>query len=250
MRKKISENPLYDRLKRTNKSKIKTPALKFKISKIGNVGLVTSPKARIIIKKQPNLIPEFLRFIKQSKTTMKTSSFLFRRLEQKSFLIIVENTKFIVQKITKPKDQITPQKWASHAFNSAVIVEALKKQGINTVPLHFAFTNLKKKESFLAYEHLNLKNIKQAREEKIITEKEHAEFKENMLQIYTTYRDKIKTKELNIGLRKEKLSFFFTLEEEVLIDPTTKKLYVNPTTETRENLQKKLASVSEFDVLL
>ncbi|MFA7709385.1 MAG: hypothetical protein WCX82_04615 [archaeon] len=226
----IVDNPLHKKMV----GKPLKPIMEFKEKT--NVALAITPKARTIIKENPSLILKLLKFIREGKNSSTTKAFSFKKLEQSdSFLAKVGENKFFIKKIINSEK--TPN-WASHAYNSAVISESLRKIGVNTIPVHFAFVNEKKGESYIAYEYTGLKDIKTAAHQGLITTEEYNEFKKDMISLYLKLRDKIKKEKMNFGFKGKELSFGFYEDYEVLVDPISKKLQVfEPHVDSLENIR-------------
>lgn len=228
----ISKNPIFSKL--TSKPLRKSPIV---FNEKVNVALAITPEARVTIRDNPSLILKFLKFVREGRNSATTKAFSFKRLKSpNSFLVETQSQKLYVRKIEQTNKD---KPWGNHAYNSALIMSELEKQGVNTVPVQFAYSNLKKGESYIAYDYRALQKLQtfeKAKKAKTITESEIKEFEDNIEGIYHRYKYKVLSKLKKTKPTREELLISFYEENQVLFNPETRKFVVfNPEVDLRRN---------------
>ena len=228
----ISKNPIFSKL---IGKPLKKPRLVFN-EKI-NVALAITPKARTTLKENPGIILKFLKFVRDGKNSLTTKTLSFKRLKHpNSFSVETKEQKLYVRRIEHTNKE---RPFGNHAFNSALIMSELEAQGVNTVPVEFAYTNLKKGESYIAYDYKvleKLQTFEKAKKAKTLTEEEIKEFEDNIEGIYQRYKYKVLSKLKKTKSTREELFISFYKEHEVLFNPETRKFVVfNPEVDLRRN---------------
>ncbi len=228
----ISKNPIYSKI---IGKPLRKPRLEFN-EKV-NVALAITPKTRVTLKENPSLILKFLKFIRDGKSFSTTKYFSFKKLKSpNSFSIETKEQKLYVRKIEQTNKERT---WGNHAYNSAVIMSELEAHGVNTVPVEFAYSNLKKGESYIAYDYRELEKlqtIEKAKKARTLTETEIKEFENNVFNINSKYYHQILSKLKKTKPTREELLFSFYKEHEILFNPTTRLFVVfNPEVDLRKN---------------
>ncbi len=228
----ISKNPIFRKM--VGKP-LRKPRLEF--NEKTNVALAITPKTRTTLKENPGILLKFLKFVREGKNSSTTKLFSFKRSKQSnSFLVETKEQKLYVRKIEQANKE---RPWGNHAYNSALIMSELEACGVNTVPVEFAYTNLKKGESYIAYDYKELEKLQtleKAKKARTLTEAEIKEFEDNVFNINAKYYYKILSKLKKTKPTREKLLFSFYKEHEILFNPTTRKFVVfNPEIDLRRN---------------
>jgi hypothetical protein len=228
----ISKNPIFSKL--IGKPLRKSPIV---FNEKVNVALAIIPETRVTIRDNPSLILKFLKFVREGRNSATTKAFSFKRLKSpNSFLVETKSQKLYVRKIEQTNKE---KPWGNHAYNSALIMSELEKQGVNTVPVEFAYSNLKKGESYIAYDYRELQKLQtfeKAKKAKTITESEIKEFEDNIEGIYHRYKYKVLSKLKKTKPTREELLISFYEENQVLFNPETRKFVVfNPEVDLRRN---------------
>lgn len=228
----ISKNPIFSKL--IGKPLRKSPIV---FNEKVNVALAITPETRVTIRDNPSLILKFLKFVREGRNSATTKAFSFKRLKSpNSFLVETKSQKLYVRKIEQTNKE---KPWGNHAYNSALIMSELEKQGVNTVPVEFAYSNLKKGESYIAYDYRELQKLQtfeKAKKAKTITESEIKEFEDNIEGIYHRYKYKVLSKLKKTKPTREELLISFYEENQVLFNPETRKFVVfNPEVDLRRN---------------
>lgn len=243
----VSKNPIFSKL--TSKPLRKSPIV---FNEKVNVALAITPEARVTIRENPSLILKFLKFVREGRNSATTKAFSFKRLKSpNSFLVETKSQKLYVRKIEQTNKD---KPWGNHSYNSALIMSELEKQGVNTVPVQFAYSNLKKGESYIAYDYKvleQLQTFKNAKKAKTITESEIKEFEDNIVSIFMNYKHKIISSLKKKYPTREELLFRFYEENQVLFNPVTKQFVVfNPQVDLIKNKleERKKNTVQEYQM--
>jgi hypothetical protein len=216
--KKPYKNPLLQKI--TSKKPQKRKVV-FKEKE--NIAAMSTPLAKRIIEKNPEIIRDILSFSKGNLSRLDRANYLIERTSSlNDFSLTVRigksDEKFIMKRKIVRGNQ-------TDLYELSKILNGLESIGVNVVFPEYSFGSTRG-ESFAVFKDRNLITLSQAKKSGLITSKGIKKIDADLVSLNVYLRNRLEKENRNKGFKDRALKVDFSFKEALLFDPMTFQLHV------------------------